>query len=301
MDTQILSEQEFFDPAANISCTLAYLDYMTKKRAILDQFKSCEDISCQSKYFILAEQRYFKFMSMLAQHGYDEKQALVPPIDVQMFWHTHMLNPANYIEDCNRLFHRKIQHSLCVTEESYRESQTFTQKVWAEYTNNSEPFELSVTEICDPNSELCTKQFSYFGADTIRYNLNELVALRTAPTTSLPNPTSAWADTLSFELFKYDMAQCNFSNYKKENNYEMRGHSYLHLDCGEIENTPFWYGDMLVFSVAKMAKTDTWDEFISTLKSEVSAIPEPKLAKNKKRKVMRRFMKVIQLYRSNPS
>jgi hypothetical protein len=41
---------------------------------------------------------------------------LIPTLDIEMIWQTHLLRPEMYREDCLRLFHRIIDHSLLTNE-----------------------------------------------------------------------------------------------------------------------------------------------------------------------------------------
>ena len=39
---------------------------------------------------------------------------LIPTLDIEMIWQTHLLRPKMYQNDCLRLFHRIIDHSLII-------------------------------------------------------------------------------------------------------------------------------------------------------------------------------------------
>ena len=41
---------------------------------------------------------------------------LIPTLDIEIIWQTHLLRPEMYREDCMRLFHRIIDHSLLTNE-----------------------------------------------------------------------------------------------------------------------------------------------------------------------------------------
>lgn len=53
--------------------------------------------------------RYYRFMQLKVL--YPEK-VLIPTIDIELVWQTHLLRPSLYRDDCLRLFHRIIDHSL---------------------------------------------------------------------------------------------------------------------------------------------------------------------------------------------
>ena len=57
--------------------------------------------------------RYYRFMQLKASFP---NILLVPTLDIEMIWQTHLLRPEMYREDCMRLFHRIIDHSLLTSE-----------------------------------------------------------------------------------------------------------------------------------------------------------------------------------------
>ena len=51
---------------------------------------------------------------------------LIPTLDIEIIWQTHLLRPEMYREDCMRLFHRVIDHSLLANEmEQFLKQQAF--------------------------------------------------------------------------------------------------------------------------------------------------------------------------------
>ncbi|CAF4141547.1 unnamed protein product, partial [Rotaria sordida] len=48
---------------------------------------------------------------------------LIPTIDIEIVWQTHLLRPLIYQDDCLRLFHQIIDHSLLLdhTQQSFKE------------------------------------------------------------------------------------------------------------------------------------------------------------------------------------
>ncbi|CAF1439208.1 unnamed protein product [Adineta steineri] len=64
--------------------------------------------------------RYYRFMQLKALYP---KERLVPALDIEIVWQTHLLRPDMYRGDCLRLFHRIIDHSLLIdnNEESLKE------------------------------------------------------------------------------------------------------------------------------------------------------------------------------------
>ncbi|CAF2995915.1 unnamed protein product [Rotaria sp. Silwood2] len=56
--------------------------------------------------------RYYQFMQLKA--SLPTNVLLIPTLDIEIIWQTHLLRPEMYQNDCVRLFHRVIDHSLIV-------------------------------------------------------------------------------------------------------------------------------------------------------------------------------------------
>ncbi|CAF1067084.1 unnamed protein product [Adineta ricciae] len=54
--------------------------------------------------------RYYRFMQLKA--SMPNSVLLIPTLDIETIWQTHLLRPTMYHDDCLRLFHRIIDHSL---------------------------------------------------------------------------------------------------------------------------------------------------------------------------------------------
>ncbi|CAF1009309.1 unnamed protein product [Rotaria sordida] len=68
--------------------------------------------------------RYYRFMQLKA--SCPNNILLIPTLDIEIIWQTHILRPEMYREDCMRLFHRVIDHSLLATEiEQFLKEQAF--------------------------------------------------------------------------------------------------------------------------------------------------------------------------------
>ncbi len=60
-------------------------------------------------------QRYYRFMQLKASNP--PNILLIPTLDIEMIWQTHLLRPEMYRNDCLRLFRRIIDHSLIMKNE----------------------------------------------------------------------------------------------------------------------------------------------------------------------------------------
>ena len=61
--------------------------------------------------------RYYRFMQLKA--SFPDNILLIPTMDIEIIWQTHLLRPEKYRSDCLRLFHRIIDHSLFLDEIGY--------------------------------------------------------------------------------------------------------------------------------------------------------------------------------------
>lgn len=67
--------------------------------------------------------RYFHFMQLKASYP---NNLLIPTLDIEIIWQTHLLRPKMYHDDCMRLFHRVIDHSLLTNDlEQFLKEQAF--------------------------------------------------------------------------------------------------------------------------------------------------------------------------------
>lgn len=57
--------------------------------------------------------RYYRFLQLKTLYP---KERLIPTLDIEIIWHTHLLRPEMYRGDCLRLFGRIIDHSLLIDD-----------------------------------------------------------------------------------------------------------------------------------------------------------------------------------------
>lgn len=68
--------------------------------------------------------RYYRFMQLKATHSSDV--LLIPTLDIEIVWQTHLLRPEMYKADCRRLFRRVIDHSLLFSDvQNFSKRQAF--------------------------------------------------------------------------------------------------------------------------------------------------------------------------------
>src|SRR5258708_9949190 len=82
--------------------SLASLDLTAVKRKVVDEK------GWSGKIADYAELRYRRFLCM---HLINPRLTLVPPPDIDAFWHQHILFTREYASDCERLFGMFLHHS----------------------------------------------------------------------------------------------------------------------------------------------------------------------------------------------
>ncbi|CAG8527843.1 1900_t:CDS:2 [Dentiscutata erythropus] len=74
--------------------------------AMLSKFNSLEqqDNEIDQQYLLRAEKRYLLWLGLLNNKSFkDVEEVPIPPIDVCLIWHAHLLSPFRYYEDMRRL------------------------------------------------------------------------------------------------------------------------------------------------------------------------------------------------------
>jgi hypothetical protein len=78
-------------------------------------------------------QRYYRFMQLKVLNP--PNILLIPTLDIEIVWQTHLLRPEMYRNDCLRLFRRIIDHSLIMKndiEEFLKEQSRCCYSYWDE-------------------------------------------------------------------------------------------------------------------------------------------------------------------------
>lgn len=102
--------------------------------------------------------RYEQFwLPLLKKVSFDESrdQELVPPLDIQWVWHTHMLCPIQYGWYCNEKFGRSLGHRLYSLQEA-EQRRSMTKQLWEE-EYSKEPFEIRR----DPSIQIPDSKIAY--------------------------------------------------------------------------------------------------------------------------------------------
>ncbi|KAJ3332526.1 hypothetical protein HDU76_013964 [Blyttiomyces sp. JEL0837] len=79
--------------------------YVSLLRRVADLMSTDKDVD--DAFLCLAEQRYLKFLRVLRDTLPVPEAVPIPPIDVALVWHAHLLHPLNYLQDCFYFFHNQ--------------------------------------------------------------------------------------------------------------------------------------------------------------------------------------------------
>ena len=90
--------------------------------------------------------RYYRFLQLKSSNP---TLLLIPTLDIEMIWQTHLLRPQMYQNDCMRLFHRVIDHSLihneveqCLKEQAFIDTcHLYKERFGEEYCQLPQPKE----------------------------------------------------------------------------------------------------------------------------------------------------------------
>ncbi|KAJ3386596.1 hypothetical protein HDU84_001449 [Entophlyctis sp. JEL0112] len=101
-------------------------------------------------YLCHAEQRYLMWLDLLRETRPLPDELPLPPLDVALVWHTHMLNPLRYLEDCYFIFgdasvyYMPFKRMHDVPGPKYDPADG-SQEVWSSFTG--EPFHIPVGDM----------------------------------------------------------------------------------------------------------------------------------------------------------
>ncbi|KAI8802895.1 hypothetical protein BJ742DRAFT_857958 [Cladochytrium replicatum] len=135
-----------------------------------------------------AELRYIRWLQLLRLRCFGKgmgdytNEVILPPLDVALFWHAHMLNPLRYYEDTYRMFgveQNNIEfplmemHSLSGLGYNPPESH---QRIWASHTNHVEPFSISVhdnTSSIHFPCPVCDRESAFDPVEYVKFRMRE--------------------------------------------------------------------------------------------------------------------------------
>ncbi|CAF3182946.1 unnamed protein product [Rotaria socialis] len=92
--------------------------------SLLEKVSKYQDKWYQSAILKQMITRYYRFMQLKAI--YLPNVLLVPTLDIEIIWQTHLLRPEMYRADCLRLFRQVVDHSLLATDtQQFKKKQAF--------------------------------------------------------------------------------------------------------------------------------------------------------------------------------
>jgi hypothetical protein len=90
------------------------IDIDNTARRLISLLDKASCFQQQSSVLKQMTQRYYRFMQLKASQP--SNIFLIPTLDIEIVWQTHLLRPEMYQNDCLRLFHRVIDHSLIIND-----------------------------------------------------------------------------------------------------------------------------------------------------------------------------------------
>jgi len=129
----------------------------------------------QSVVFKQIIQRYYRFMQLKSSNPPDI--LLIPTLDIEMIWQTHLLRPEIYKNDCLRLFGRVIDHSLIINNinQSFKEEafidtcQLYQKRFGEKYCSLPEKDEIASNDQCE---SLNHSEWVYFYWDKTHFEFS---------------------------------------------------------------------------------------------------------------------------------
>ena len=82
--------------------------------SLLEKVSKFESKWCKRKIVRQMIMRYYRFMQLKA--SFCDNILIIPTLDIEIGWQTHLLRPEKYRTDCVHLFSRIIDHSLFLDE-----------------------------------------------------------------------------------------------------------------------------------------------------------------------------------------
>ncbi|KAJ1555890.1 hypothetical protein HK405_011170, partial [Cladochytrium tenue] len=134
------------DQVANVKNAEAHL-------GLLHRFCMLEskDQLADWRFLCHAERRYLKWLDYLQEKRPDPESIPLPPIDVALIWHAHMLNPLRYYEDCFHIFGNSYVPYYMPLDRMHSlpgityDPQDGSQEQWTNFTD--EPFTIQIGDM----------------------------------------------------------------------------------------------------------------------------------------------------------
>ena len=211
--------------------------------------------------------RYYHFMQL--KTVYFPNILLIPTLDVEIVWQTHLLRPEIYRSDCLRLFHHVVDYSLLATEvQEFFKEQAFIETCHLYEERFGEQYcPLPTKKKCQKQSS-CYSHYSFDLLDGSKYSYlywdETLFQFSSYPPKIYENPfsfteteiilDSCWLD--SCKIFMHDAQD----RVPIDFDYD-RSRNSMDLDYGIIQRLKKLY-ERFLYMAAKYPLNDN-SEFIS--------------------------------------
>ncbi|KAJ3262864.1 hypothetical protein HDU77_011725 [Chytriomyces hyalinus] len=148
----------------------------TAHLGLLNRFSLLEDKDQMVDWIFLcrAEQRYLMWLDLLRDTTPTPESMPLPPLDVALMWHSHMLNPLRYLEDCFFVFGAASAYSIPFArmhavpgidylpkDGSIEVWEAFTREPFTIYMTDSSPFRFACIW-CKGAFDVDPREFVYY-------------------------------------------------------------------------------------------------------------------------------------------
>lgn len=106
--------------------------------------------------------RYYRFLQLKVWYP---NERLIATLDIEIIWQTHLIRPQMYRDDCLRLFHRIIDHSLIIDENEDNMKEQDFNRTCSLYEQH---FDEQYCSLISPNEDKNTK---WIGKQSVLYNI----------------------------------------------------------------------------------------------------------------------------------
>ncbi|KAI9334291.1 hypothetical protein BDR26DRAFT_570941 [Obelidium mucronatum] len=96
------------DVVVTVDSAVAHLGLLHRFSVLEDK----DDQFADWAFLCRAEERYLLWLDLLKKQRPDPDRMPLPPLDVAMMWHAHMLNPLRYLEDCYFIFGGPCRYAI---------------------------------------------------------------------------------------------------------------------------------------------------------------------------------------------
>ncbi|KAJ3120660.1 hypothetical protein HK098_004419 [Nowakowskiella sp. JEL0407] len=234
------------------------------------------------RYLCRAELRYNTWITFLAREKPEPQTIPLPPLDVAMMWHAHMLSPLRYLEDTYRLFKTtnipyefpflKMKQLPGINYEPDIHSITQWNRI------STEPFKLSIlhdeTAPFKVNCAFCNVENSYHPATYVMYRMRDgklnCTSCNAQYSAEMASAKYFLDDFVKFQLARESSFKGSFLDSETFNISATENRDFLQklFSLQNIDSAHRAAYEVFT-SMTKNSATCTWDKLIETYKTNI--------------------------------